>query len=122
MRLNNGNSNQIAQGDVLFTKLDINITELKEIKPNKRGFVLAEGEATGHAHRIEATERAELFEYFDFDLQETCMLLKILQDDTEVKHEEHQSLFLNKGTYRVSQINEYDPWAKIGEQIKKVRD
>lgn len=78
-------------------------------------LVLAHGEST-HKHKVEV-KKAEMYEYYDDYLKENCLLLKILEDKTELKHEEHKSIFLDKGIYRVSKINEYDPFEKFTKKV-----
>lgn len=112
-----GNLNQIQQGDVLIEKLEQDIFQKKILKPIGRGWILAHGES-GHIHRIEETQKAEMYEYYDDYLKENCLLLKILENQTEIKHEEHHSIFLDKGTYRVSRINEYDPFEKYSRKVQ----
>ena len=40
------------QGDVLIQKVGELPADLETMRKGKRGYVLAEGEVTGHAHRI----------------------------------------------------------------------
>ena len=108
---------QYQQGDIFFEKIDFEPKEKKECKVKKRGWVIAEGESHGHAHRIEEIKDAEMFEYYDDYLEEKCLLLKILKDNTEIKHEEHKSVFLDKGFYRAGQINEYDPFLELERKV-----
>lgn len=72
--------------------------------------VLAYGEVTGHSHRMEAPEHAELWEY------QGERFLKLLAT-TRVIHEEHQPITLGPGIYRVWQQREYTP-----EVIRSVID
>jgi hypothetical protein len=48
------------QGDILLVPIDELPKGLKEVPRDEGGIVLAEGEATGHFHRIEAPEEALL--------------------------------------------------------------
>jgi hypothetical protein len=72
--------------------------------------VLVYGEATGHAHRVETPERAQVWE---IDGQ---LYLKVLAV-TRIVHEEHQPITLEPGTYRVWQQREYTP-----QEIRRVID
>ena len=108
---------QLQQGDVWFEKISKEPKKKTKCEIKKRGWVMAEGEQHGHAHRIEETKQAEMFEYFDDELQEKCLLLRILKNQTEVKHEEHKSIFLDKGLYKVGQINEYDPFLEMERKV-----
>lgn len=118
MTFKNGSKKQIQQGDVLIEKIENDNFNKKLSKIQKRGWILQDGEITGHQHRIEEKEKAEMYEYYDDYLKEDCLLLKILKNQTEVKHEEHESLFLDKGVYRVSRVNEYDPFEKYSRKVQ----
>jgi hypothetical protein len=50
---------QIVQGDVFIVSASIP-KGAKKVKKTKRGYVLAEGEATGHCHAV--TEEIEMYE------------------------------------------------------------
>jgi len=108
---------QYQQGDVYIERINEEIKEKKICKIKKRGWIIAEGETHGHAHRIEDVKNAEMYEYYDEYLEEKCLLLKILKNNTEMKHEEHKSIFLDEGLYRVGQINEYDPFEKYERKV-----
>lgn len=49
-------------GDVLALRIDKIPAKAKRVTPGPRGYVIAEGEATGHAHTIEATSDVEMYE------------------------------------------------------------
>ena len=80
---------------------------LKRSSTNK--IVLAEGEATGHHHVLEC-EELESWK----DSEE--IQVRVSQAAT-VTHEEHASIGLTKGTYRVTRQREYTP-----EEIRRVQD
>jgi hypothetical protein len=76
--------------------------------------VLADGELTGHAHRVEGDDVAV---YGDDDQR-----VLLATPDATVTHEEHkpQQLLPDRGEgYEVLRVHEYDPFA---EQIRTVRD
>jgi len=73
----------------------------------KKNKILAEGEATGHAHRA-AAEDAYVLENELF-----C------PTGTDVTHEEHTTLWIPPGQYDISQQREVDPDT---EEIRKVSD
>jgi hypothetical protein len=75
------------------------------------GTVLAEGEATGHSHRIERPETVELYEGGGM------LYLRVVAESATVIHQEHRPITLPRGTYRVWQQREYSPRA-----IRTVRD
>lgn len=73
--------------------------------------VLAEGEATGHAHRV--VGEAELLRLGDE------LFLRVLAGDVRVIHEEHGPISLPPGDYQVGRVREYDHFA---EEARYVRD
>lgn len=73
--------------------------------------ILAEGEATGHAHRATAKTSAL---YDDGG----TLVLKAPRG-TKVVHEEHGTQTLPAGDYVISHVQEFDPFA---EEIRNVRD
>ncbi len=67
-------------------------------------LVLAEGEATGHRHRVDVSSgSADLF------AQGGQLFLRVLTDDANVVHDEHDTVVLPRGNYRVWRQREYDP-------------
>ena len=94
-------------GDVLITSVE----SIPERAKSRAGLVLAHGEVTGHAHRVETDSRAELFE-LDDDL-----FLSVLGSPARVVHEEHKPIELAPGRYRVWRQREYDPstWERTVE-------
>jgi hypothetical protein len=95
------------QGDVLIESVDAipEGAELREGPP-----ILAYGEATGHSHRVEAPETAQVWVLYG------QLYLKLLEAATIV-HDEHGPIALPAGTYRVWQQREYAP-----EDIHTIRD
>lgn len=84
------------QGDVLIRSVDAIPWGLKE----REDGILAEGEVTGHTHRI--LGEAKLFE---------SPLGEMYMDAPrriEVVHEEHKKIALPPGKYQVSIVREYD--------------
>ena len=75
-------------------------------------FVLAEGEATGHAHVIEDVAGIKFVEKDGkFYLQNKI--------PATVKHEEHRPITIPPGTWRVKRVREYDHFA---EEARAVAD
>lgn len=86
-------------GDVLIAPI-MSIPENARKRPD---LILARGEITGHAHRIEPEGMAELYEY------EGNLFLRVLGLPARVVHEEHEPIELAVGMYRVWRQREYDP-------------
>ena len=95
------------QGDVLIDT----ISELPKGAVLHSGTVLFEGEMTGHTHRIAEPGTAELWHAYGI------LYLKVTAPTAEIAHDEHKSIGLDKGIYRVWQQREYTPQA-----IRRVMD
>lgn len=72
---------------------------------------LAEGEMTGHSHRVAETGGAKMYAHG------SSLYLVVTADRVTVVHDEHGPIPLGRGTYRVWQQREYSP-----EAIRTVRD
>lgn len=74
---------QIRQGDVLLNAFDGQIPEgATRVEPRGDRYVLADGEVTGHAHVITATDTVELYE------KDGVLYLKV-DVEQALTHEEH---------------------------------
>lgn len=96
----------VRQGDVYIRgygegALTFNGTR-RSLKTAKR-FVLAEGEATGHAHVLEAEKDVEMFE------ADGRLYLRVGEGGARVTHEEHGTVTLPPGDYIATTQKEYDP-------------
>lgn len=66
-------------------------------------FILAEGEHTGHAHRVNCTlDQAELFE------DKMKNLYMLVKEQVIITHEEHNPTIVEPGTYKIGFQREYD--------------
>jgi hypothetical protein len=83
-------------GDVLIEE----VAELPADAIVRLGPVLAHGEVTGHSHRVEMPDHAEVWWVRD------TMYLRVLAP-TRIVHEEHRPIPLEPGVYRVWQQREY---------------
>lgn len=102
---------QIQQGDVILKRIDSLPLGIGEVKRKNKAIVLAEGEATGHAHRI-----------FDVDAMFYEKDGKFyLKNDTPVTlgHEEHKAITIEPGIWEVGQVREKD-W--LSGMVRKVVD
>ncbi len=90
---------------------DVLISKVSEVKGKKLAhLVLAEGEVTGHAHRITAGE-AELYE------SNGVLFLKVVSEHAKLTHEEHKPIDLPKGDYEITIQREYEPegWRNVAD-------
>lgn len=99
----------MRQGDVLLTLVDDEGQTGAAIPREGGRLVLAHGEVTGHAHAV-ATKDAEMFSCAD------QTFLRMIERG-ELTHEEHGTIQLDRGLYRVTRQSEYTP-----EAIRNVAD
>lgn len=97
----------IRQGDVLLVPVDSFPFEgnrrNKYVKREKNGggIIVAAGEATGHHHRIQ-TDRVQMYR----DTGQFFVEVKN-PEGAELTHEEHETLEIPPGKYRVDNQREY---------------
>lgn len=103
----------LRQGDVLLSRVEDVPDNLTAVTRSKRGVVLAEGEVTGHAHRI-ASRHAKLYR----DESDARYLRVMGPAPVALAHEEHSTVKIPPGNYRVSIHAEYVP----GELPRRVED
>lgn len=95
----------------MYRQGDVIIKKVPQIKGNKlRHLTLAEGEMTGHAHKITDGE-AELYEH------EGTLYLKVKSDKATLTHEEHKKVELPKGDFEIKIQREYSPegWRNVAD-------
>ncbi len=95
------------QGDVLISAIE----QIPRGATKRRDCVLAEGEITGHSHRVDQPGAAALFEH------EGRLYLRVLAGEAKVVHQEHGPITLGQGLYTVWQQREYSP-----ESVRTVND
>jgi len=102
---------QIRQGDVLLVRVDDDPAHFIEARkhdlhdvPRERGrLVLAHGEVTGHAHVVESEEASLVSE----EQAQELFLLVHGTESVALVHEEHETLDVPPGAYRVVRQREY---------------
>jgi hypothetical protein len=95
------------QGDVLVLK----VKDIPEGAKKKDDLVLAEGEATGHQHKL---DEGELYE------KDGTLYFKVAEGKkANLVHEEHNTVTFEPGTYKVIHQREYEPsnWAKPWRRV-----
>lgn len=106
----------VRQGDVLIQRVAALPSGLT-VRPRDAGrVVLAYGEVTGHAHAFAPDAPVCLY---DAPATDDVLDLAYLQVDalSQLLHEEHGTIALPAGTYRVTRQREYTP-----ERIVNVAD
>lgn len=97
------------QGDVLIVAVDTIPNDAADVKRTKRGIVLQEGSATGHAHAIK--QRAASLHATD----DGARYLHVVEP-VDLTHEEHTTITIPAGDYRVSIHHEHSP-AELPRQV-----
>lgn len=94
----------IRQGDVI-------LLPTQQMQGEKLPHLtLAEGEVTGHKHRI-SDGKAELYE------QNGTLYLRVFSDTATLIHEEHKSIQIPQGSWMVRIQREYEPqgWRYVAD-------
>ena len=97
-----------GQGDVRMFPIEDIPAEAKV----KKDGVVAEGEATGHAHRVSDIQAAMVLEHGE------NMFINA-PDGTTITHEEHKPITLPPGKYKVGIVQEFDHFE---EESRRVQD
>ena len=95
---------------MLFRQGDIYIESVRclpEGAIKQFSTVLADGELTGHRHRILDFRTACIFQARDE------IFIDVVAERAAIVHEEHGTIELNRGVYRVWRQREYDPRATL---------
>jgi hypothetical protein len=104
---------QYRQGDVLLTKIARLPKKGTPVERDNGRIILAYGEVTGHAHELKS-KSAQLL---TIDLNEGPATYLTLDEIAPLVHEEHGTILVEKGTYKVTKQVEYTP-----ESIRNVAD
>ena len=100
-------SAQFRHGDVIIEE----VTGLPDSYKKLPHTILAHGEVTGHSHRIRESSDADLYSTPE------ALFLHVRGPEVSVVHEEHDTITLTSGYYRVWRQREYSP-----EEIRVIRD
>lgn len=98
----------------LYRHGDLLVSEADDIPSGARQLhhlVLAEGELTGHSHRIAERDAGTLFQ------TSQGLFLAVTAERATLVHQEHGPIELRQGIYRVWRQREYSP-----QEIRVVRD
>ena len=91
---------------------DVWLESVERIDPKatpKAGRVVAWGEATGHSHALQMEDLL-------YEAPDGTVYIRALMD-TAITHEEHGTLAIPAGTYRVAIQRAYDPYAQIAHRV-----
>lgn len=108
--LNHSKNSQVNQASVLYRHGDVLIASIPNIPPRAQkhvGTTLAHGEVTGHSHRIQQSDAVQLW------VHGSELFLEVKQASATLIHEEHQTIELPQGLYRIWRQREYRPDAYV---------
>ena len=102
----------IRQGDVILLSLKQtdSTAYLDHLGQRLPHITLAEGEVTGHSHRI-SEGKAELYE------KDGTLYLRVLSEMATLTHEEHKAIQIPQGSWMVQIQREYEPdgWRYVAD-------
>lgn len=96
------------QGDVVLRRIEA-LPEGEKTIISKKHLVLAEGEATGHAHTIDEDE-SELIAIGE------KMILN-LKNTATLTHQEHGPITLEPGLWDIGKVQEYDYFKEMKRPV-----
>lgn len=104
------------QGDVLIEPVPWVRGEYNnwmKVEKNRKGIILAEGEATGHHHRVKGNGVRTIRSGARTG---HGRILLVPKGGATVTHEEHDSIALPPGAYEIKRQREYEPQAQRRER------
>lgn len=114
---------QVRQGDLLLESVEA-VPDGPEAAPENRSegavLVIAEGEASGHAHAVRAAGVTFLVPP---ERGPSDLVLGWLRVEAQaaLRHEQHAAVELPAGLYRITQQRRYDP-ARAHDRWRRVMD
>lgn len=97
----------LRQGDVILQAIaPLSALDQPTLRRKLPHLILAEGEVTGHRHRI-SEGKAELYE------ENGTLYLRVLSETAILSHEEHAPVAVPQGDWLVRIQREYDPEAHL---------
>jgi hypothetical protein len=109
----------VRQGDVLLVPVE-RIPRFARKDVPGRELVLAEGEATGHAHTVQG--RARIVPAAVHYLAPTDRYLLVEGGTAVIVHPEHEPITVSKGVYRIVRQREYAPSPRRAAGWQRVAD
>jgi hypothetical protein len=98
---------QHRQGDILFVKIsdktEVDTRGMRKVKSK----TVARGETTGHAHRLAGGEQAQVL------VQRGGDMFIVADENSAIEHEEHPTIKLSPGVWRVYRQRELDPLGDV---------
>jgi hypothetical protein len=108
--LNNSKNFPVNSGNALYRHGDVLLKSIATIPKNAQkhqGVILAHGEVTGHSHRLQPSDAVQLW------VDGNELFLEVKPTGATLIHEEHRTIQLPSGLYRVWRQREYRPDAYV---------
>ncbi|MHB8790180.1 MAG: hypothetical protein ACYDBT_09895 [Desulfobulbaceae bacterium] len=102
------------QGDILIQRIATLPSNLEVIDPEDGRYILARGEATGHAHAV--NDNILLFREAGKDV-----LYCYADDYFTLRHEEHNNIEIPPGIYQVRQVRQFE-YFQLEKNVTSVND
>ena len=102
----------VRQGDVMLVRIERIPDGATEVKRDNGRLVLAYGEVTGHAHVLDAPAEDAIM----LTVAESATFVRLTKK-AQLVHEEHATIDVPAGDYRVVRQREYSP-----AEIRRVLD
>ena len=103
----------LRQGDVLIQRIRSLPKDAKKLARENGRVVLVHGEATGHHHSLSEPNCA----LYDSAAEIGVTFLEVQEAMAALTHQEHSTINLEPGIYKVIRQREYSP-----QEIRNVRD
>jgi hypothetical protein len=106
----------LRQGDVLLVPIERIPNGAVPSTSRRSPLVLAEGEATGHAHVLRG-QSVRLLRHRSPSIAPDKQYLLVEHEPAMLMHEEHDSIRVPPGAYRVVRQREYEPrsWREVAD-------
>ena len=98
------------QGDVIISAVSSIPSGAKKVSRKNGRLIVAEGEATGHAHAI-LDNACEMFE------KDGVLYLRS-EKDVPIVHEEHVTNVVHAGISEIRIVREYDHFSEEAREVK----
>ena len=97
-------------GDLLITKINAIPEDTVQISDK----IIAEGEISGHKHEIFGSAQVNIRPSFiGRQINENSEVWFNAFDEIKLKHEEHKTLEIPKGVYKVTKEQQFDPFKEL---------
>ncbi len=108
------NARMLRQGDILLIRTETPEKHNQKDADLENGrIIIARGEKTGHTHSVDVESASIVRGLFkgliDQKESEAGPILLLVEEDTQLVHDEHAPLALEKGAYEVRRQREYVP-------------